>query len=66
MRSIDPKDEKPTVLKKPRSLMRFLLLLLSLFVLVYLAIAAMAFLRNQSETPSVPATAPASQEEPNG
>jgi len=65
MNSINHKDEKPAVLKKPRSLMRFLLLLLGLFVLIYAGIATMAFLRSQSEAPSIPSTAPASQEEPN-
>lgn len=65
MNSIDENDEKPTVLRKPRSLLRFLMLLLALFVLIYVAIAAMAFLKNQSEAPSVPTTAPALQEEPN-
>lgn len=61
MNSIDENDEKPTVLRKPRSLLRFLTLLLGLFILIYMAVAAMAFFRNQSEAPSVPA----SQEEPN-
>jgi len=65
MNSIDENDEKPTVLRKPRSLLRFLTLLLALFILIYMAVAAMAFFRNQSEAPSVPASAPASQEEPN-
>lgn len=65
MNSSDENDEKPTVLRKPRSLIRFLILLFALFVLIYVATAAMAFFKNQSEDPSLLATVPSSQEEPN-
>lgn len=64
MNSINRNNDKPTVLSKPKSLKRFLLLLLALFVVIYVAIGAMAFLRNQTEAPTVPST-PSSQEQSN-
>ncbi|WP_292050817.1 MULTISPECIES: hypothetical protein [unclassified Brevundimonas] len=61
----DVDDEKPAVLKKPRSLIRFLMALLALFAVVYVAIAAMAFFRTQSNDTSTPPSAQAPQEKPN-
>lgn len=49
MPSHSPHDDKPPVLKRRGSLMRFLLILISLFLLLYVAVAATGFFRNQSE-----------------
>lgn len=65
LKSTDQGDEKPSVLKKPRSVMRFLMILIALFVLVYAAVAATAFLRTQSQDPSGPPPQPVIEEPAN-
>lgn len=65
MNSSDLDGEKPAVLKKPRSLLRFLMALLALFAVVYVAIAAMAFFKGQSADTSTSTPAQAAQEPSN-
>lgn len=56
MPSHPQKEPKPPVLKRRGPMLRFLMILIGLFVLTYVAIAATGFLRNQSdEVESVPA-----------
>lgn len=65
MNPSDLDEEKPAVLKRPRSLLRFLVALLGLFAVVYVAIAAMAFFRGQSADTSTPPPTQTAQEKPN-
>lgn len=54
MASPYPNKDKPPVLKRPRSFKRFVLILLALGVLIYLGVAATAFLRNQTQPDATP------------
>ena len=44
-----PDKNKPPVLKRPQMFRRFLMILIALGVLIYLGVAATAFLKNQTE-----------------
>ena len=46
-----PPRQKPAILKQPTRLLRFALILLGLFVLIYAGTAATGFIRSQNEHP---------------
>lgn len=46
-----PPRQKPPVLRQPSRLLRFALILLGLFVLIYAGTAATGFIRSQNENP---------------
>ncbi|GEM_PF-2414970 len=49
-----PPHEKPEVLKRKGSLMRFLAILVGLAILIYVGVAATAFLRTERDPASPP------------